>query len=227
VKAVIFDFSGTLFHCDDTENWLRDALADGGIEATAEEIAHYAKRLLESGGQPGSYSGDIPLPDHLRPLWQRRDLDPAAHRAVYIELMRAAGLPWPVSGYGSHDSGRQCRSYSRSSIPGQALETLKRRATPVAVLSNIPHDIRPVFRHYRIDSLVTGYVLSYEEGVKKPDPEIFRRACDLLGHDPGDVLMIGDNVSDDGGATSIGCEFRVVAHLPVTERPNALLEAIA
>jgi FMN phosphatase YigB (HAD superfamily) len=142
VKAVIFDFSGTLFHCDDTENWLRDALADGGIEATAEEIAHYAKRLLESGGQPGSYSGDIPLPDHLRPLWQRRDLDPAAHRAVYIELMRAAGLPWPGIEDRLYDRHWRPESWLPYPDTGQALETLKRRATPVAVLSNIPHDIR-------------------------------------------------------------------------------------
>lgn len=227
MKAVIFDFSGTLFHCDDTESWLRDTLAGAGIEATDEEIAYYARRLYDSGGQPGAYSGDIPLPDQLRPLWQRRDLDPSAHRAVYIELMRDAGLPWP----GIEDLLYDWHWHPESWLPypdtRQALEVLKQRALPVAVLSNIPRDIRPVFRHYGIDSLVTGYVFSYEEGVKKPDPEIFRRACDLLGHDPADVLMIGDNVYDDGGATSIGCEFRVVAHLPVTERPHALLEAIA
>lgn len=226
MKAVIFDFSGTLFHCDDTENWLRDTLADAGIEATAEEIAHYGGLLLESGGQPGSYSGDIPLPDRLQALWQQRDLDPAAHRAVYTELMRDAGLPWPGIEDLLYDSHWRPGSWRPYPDTRQALEILKRREMPVAVLSNIPHDIRPVFRHYGIESLVTGYVLSYEEGVKKPDPEIFRRACDLLGHDPGDVLMIGDNVSDDGGATSIGCEFRVVAHLPVTQRPDALLEAI-
>jgi HAD superfamily hydrolase (TIGR01509 family) len=227
VKAVIFDFSGTLFHCDDTENWLRDTLAGAGIEATEEEIAYYAKRLHDSGGQPGGYSGDIPLPDRLRPLWQRRDLDPAAHRAVYIELMRDAGLPWP----GIEDLLYDWHWHPESWLPypdtRQALEVLRRREIPVAVLSNIPRDVSPVFRYYGVDSLIAGYVFSYAEGVKKPDPEIFRRACDLLGHDPADVLMIGDNVADDGGAVSIGCEFRVVAHLPVTERPNALLEAIA
>jgi HAD superfamily hydrolase (TIGR01509 family) len=226
VKAVIFDFSGTLFRCTTTEAWLAETLADAGIEAAGDQIAHYAARLRDSGGQPGGYSGDIPLPDRLRPLWERRDLDPAAHHGVYTELMRMAGLPWP---------GIEDLLYAHHWDPGTwlpypdtrpALETLEHRGLPVAVLSNIPRDVRPVFRHHGLDQLITSYVFSYAEGRQKPDPEIFRRACALLGHDPGDVLMIGDNAAADGAATAIGCEFRLVAHLPVDQRPDALLAAI-
>jgi HAD superfamily hydrolase (TIGR01493 family) len=227
VKAVIFDFSGTLFHCEQTQGWLRNTLADAGIEATEEEIARYATRLHETGGQPGAYSGDIPIPDRLVPLWRRRDLDPPAHRAVYIELMRLAELPWP----GIEDLLYEHHWRPETWVPypdtRQALEILKRREIPVAVLSNIPRDVRPVFRHNGIEPLIKGYVFSYEVGAQKPDPEIFHRACDVLGHDPADVLMVGDNEAADGAATSVGCEFRQVTHLPVTQRPSALVEAIA
>jgi HAD superfamily hydrolase (TIGR01493 family) len=225
VKAVIFDFSGTLFHCGDTRTWLRDTLDGAGIAATEEEIARYAGRLSDSGGQPGGRSGDVPMPDELRPLWERRDLDPPAHRAVYTELMRAAALPWPGIEDALYD--QHWNSWEPYPDTREALEILNRRDIPAVVLSNIPRDIRPVFTQYDLGPLITGYVLSYEQGVRKPDPEIFRRACDLLGHDPGDVLMVGDNVVEDGAAADVGCGFRAVAHLPVTERPDALLAAIA
>jgi HAD superfamily hydrolase (TIGR01509 family) len=226
VQAVIFDFSGTLFRCVPAQTWLIDTLADAGIEATDDQIAYYAARLQDSGGQPGGYSGDVPLPDRLRPLWERRDLDPSAHRAVYTELMRMAELPWP----GIEDLLYEQHWHSRTWVPypdtRQALESLHDRGIPVAVLSNIPRDVRPVFRYHSLDPLISGYVFSYAEGRQKPDPEIFRRACGLLGHDPADVLMIGDNVAADGAATAIGCQFRAVAHLPVDQRPDALLAAI-
>jgi HAD superfamily hydrolase (TIGR01509 family) len=223
---VIFDFSGTLFRCVPAQTWLIDTLTDAGIEATDDQIAYYAARLQDSGGQPGGYSGDVPLPDRLRPLWERRDLDPSAHRAVYTELMRMAELPWP----GIEDLLYEQHWHSRTWVPypdtRQALESLHDRGIPVAVLSNIPRDVRPVFRYHSLDPLISGYVFSYAEGRQKPDPEIFRRACGLLGHDPADVLMIGDNVAADGAATAIGCQFRAVAHLPVDQRPDALLAAI-
>ena len=223
---MIFDFSGTLFRCVPAQTWLIDTLTDAGIEATDDQIAYYAARLQDSGGQPGGYSGDVPLPDRLRPLWERRDLDPSAHRAVYTELMRMAELPWP----GIEDLLYEQHWHSRTWVPypdtRQALESLHDRGIPVAVLSNIPRDVRPVFRYHSLDPLISGYVFSYAEGRQKPDPEIFRRACGLLGHDPADVLMIGDNVAADGAATAIGCQFRAVAHLPVDQRPDALLAAI-
>ena len=227
MQAVIFDFSGTLFHCAETRIWLADALADAGIEATDDQIAYYAARLLASGGQPGGRGGDVLLPDRVQSLWERRDLDPSAHRAVYTDLMRLAELPWPRIEDVLYEHHWHPGSWLPYPDTRQALETLRDRGLPVAVLSNIPRDVRPVFRYYRLDALVTGYVFSYQEGLRKPDPEIFRRACAVLGHDPADVLMIGDSVADDGAATAIGCEFRAVAHLPVGQRPDALIKAIA
>jgi putative hydrolase of the HAD superfamily len=226
VKAAIFDFSGTLFHCEDTEPWLRATLAEAGIEATEEEIAHYAGLLHDSGGQPGGYT-DFPVPAHLRELWEHRDLDRADHQAVYTALMRQAGLPWPGIEDLLYDRHWRAEAWLPYPDTRATLEVLKQRGIPVAVLSNIVSDVRPVFAHYGLDDFVSAYVLSFEQGIQKPDPEIFRRACDMLGQDPSDVLMVGDNVVADGAATIIGCAFRAVPHLPVTERPRALLDAVA
>jgi HAD superfamily hydrolase (TIGR01493 family) len=225
VKAVIFDFSGTLFHCEDTGSWLRGALAEAGIEVPQEEVDRYAERLHATGGQPGGHT-NFPVPEELKPLWDRRDLDPVDHRAAYTALIRRAALPW---------AGLTEILYDRHWLPAAwlpyqdtlaVLDTLARRNMPVAVLSNIASDLRPVFEYHGMDHLVASYVLSYQVGLQKPDPRIFKLTCDLLGHDPHDVLMVGDNAVADGGATEIGCEFRAVEHLPVSERPRALLNAI-
>lgn len=225
MKAVIFDFSGTLFRCEDAAAWLRATLAEAGIETTEEEIAHYAARLDASGGQPGGHS-DFPVPEHLAELWKNRDLDPESHQRVYTELMRQADLPWRGIEERLYDRHWRPRAWVPYPDTRAVLEGLAGRGMPVAVLSNIVSDVREVFAHYGLDGYVAAYVLSYEQGIQKPDPEIFRRACDLLGHDPADVLMVGDNAIADGAATQIGCVFRLVPHLPVAERPSALVEAV-
>jgi HAD superfamily hydrolase (TIGR01493 family) len=225
VKAVIFDFSGTLFRCEDTRSWLRGALTEAGIEAPDAEIDTYAERLAASGGQPGGHA-DFPVPEHLASLWERRDLAATDHRAAYTALIRRAGLPWPGLDDILYDRHRLPEAWLRYPDTRAALDLLAERGIPVAVLSNIGWDLRPVFEYHGMDHLVAGYVLSFETGLQKPDPRIFRLACDLLGEDPGDVLMVGDNPVADGAATEIGCSFRPVDHRPVTERPHALLDAV-
>jgi HAD superfamily hydrolase (TIGR01509 family) len=65
-------------------------------------------------------------------------------------------------------------------------------------------------------------VLSYEHGVQKPDPRLFRTACTALGVEPRDVLMVGDDRRADGGAAALGCGVHFVDHLPAAQRPSGL-----
>lgn len=224
-KAVIFDFSGTLFRCEDTISWLGAALDQAGIGASDSEIAEAAARLEATGGQPGAHPS-IAVPPRLAELWARRDSSAAAHRAAYSALIDEAALPWP---------GLTDMLYDRHAVPGAwwpypdtvaALRLLADRGVPVAVVSNIGWDLRPVFRHHDVDPMIRGYLLSFEEGLVKPDPRIFHKACELLGHEPPDVLMVGDDQIADAGATAIGCAFRLVPHRPPANRPRALLDAI-
>lgn len=225
-NAVLFDFSGTLFHCESAESWLRASLASVGIAATDAEVATYAARLHASGGQPGGHS-EFAVPAHLADLWARRDLSMKDHRAAYCALIADAGLPWP---------GLADVLYERHYAPAAwdvypdtvaVLQALRARGVPVAVVSNIGWDLRTVFKHFDVDHLIDAYVLSYEVGVKKPDPGIFALACELVGHAPADVLMVGDHLDADGGAAAIGCSFRLVSHAPVDSRPRALLDAVS
>ncbi len=48
---------------------------------------------------------------------------------------------------------------------------------PVAVVSNIGFDLRPLCAALGFAELVDAFVLSYEVGRCKPDPAIFLQAC--------------------------------------------------
>jgi HAD superfamily hydrolase (TIGR01493 family) len=221
IKGCLFDFSGTLFRIEPTERWLRGALAQVGIVAADEDIAYHAERLEHVGALPGGAPPHA-VPGHLRRLWDERDLDPQRHRAAYIGLAREAALPWPELYdvlYERHMSPDAWTPYPDAI---DVLTELRERGIRVALLSNIGWDLRPVLRRYGIDRYLDAQVLSFEHGVQKPDPQIFRIACDGIALAPEDVLMIGDSQEADGGARALGCAFRHVPPLPVDQRPHGL-----
>ena len=154
-------------------------------------------------------------------LWEDRDLSAEHHRAAYTGLSRTAGLPWDVHDalYARHMTPAAWRPYPDAAA---VLGALRERGVPVAVVSNIGWDLRPVFGAYGVDGDVARFVLSFEHGVKKPDPRIFRIACDALGAAPQDTLMVGDDQVADAGASALGCRVLLVDPLPAAERPDAL-----
>ncbi|MGH3167180.1 MAG: HAD family hydrolase [Trebonia sp.] len=91
----------------------------------------------------------------------------------------------------------------------RTLSALKAAGVRVAVLSDIhfdlrPLDLRPWFAHAGLEQYVDHFVLSYEHGVRKPDPAIFRIALDALGVASADALMVGDRARYDGPAVDVG-----------------------
>ncbi|MEY9941458.1 HAD family hydrolase [Streptacidiphilus sp. MAP5-3] len=237
--AVMFDFSGTLFRVTSTAEWLAGALEATGIELPAAEREDLAARLERAGALPG---GAVPeaVPDDLVPLWKERDLDARRHRAAFTAMTRLALSDTALAAHADHSdhSDRADRAdelvevlYDRHMSPAAwrpypdaeaTLKELRRREIPIAVVSNIGWDLRPVFREHGFDELVDAYVLSYEVGVVKPDPAIFQAAFTALGRVPTETLMVGDDAGADGGATALGCTFLEVAPLPVDQRPNGL-----
>jgi len=225
IKGVMFDFSGTLLRIESTKEWLGAVLTAAGIPLDGEEFGDWVRRLTECGALPG---GPPPLhmPAHLEQLWHERDLSADQHRAAYTGLFREAGTPLPEL-----EAELERALYDRHMTPGAwrpypdtepTLRELRRRGVPVAVVSNIGWDLRSIFRAHGLDELVDSYVLSFELGTQKPDPAIFRAACDRLGLTPADVLMVGDDRIADGGAEVLGCQVHFVDPLPVDQRPAGL-----
>lgn len=225
IKGVMFDFSGTLLRIESTEEWLGAVLASAGLPSTGEEFACLVQRLTEYGALPG---GPAPrhVPAHLEAMWRERDLSADQHRVVYTALAREAGLPAPELAQALYDRHMTPAAWRPYPDAEPTLRELRRRGIPVAVVSNIGWDLRPVFRTHGLDGLVDAYLLSFELGTQKPDPVIFRTACERLGLAPAEVLMVGDDRIADGGAQALGCAVRFVDHLPVDQRPSALTQVL-
>jgi HAD superfamily hydrolase (TIGR01493 family) len=219
VKACMFDFSGTLFRIESCEDWLRAVLAQEGIAAGEAEIEAAAERLATAGAQPGG-ARPRQVPPDLARLWAERDLTAKHHRAAFTGLSRTAELPWDIHDalYARHMTPAAWRPYPDTA---EVLGALRERGVPVAVVSNIGWDLRPVFREYGVAGEVAWFVLSFEHEVQKPDPRIFHIACEALGTAPQDALMVGDD-RVDAAAAALGCQVMMVDPLPVTERPGAL-----
>ncbi|MFE1952831.1 HAD family hydrolase [Streptomyces sp. NPDC059524] len=223
IKAVLFDFSGTLFRIEPTASWLRSALDALELELPAAEFEQAVAALTEAGAQPGGVTHHVRVPEHLAELVAARDVDATRHRAAFTGLAREVPLPddrlYDLL-YDRHMTPAAWRPYP-DALP--VLAALRERGVPVAVVSNIGWDPRPVFAAHGLDQYVDAYVLSYRHGVTKPDPRLFTAALEALGVAAGDALMVGDDRKADGGAAALGCATYFVDHLPADERPDGLL----
>ncbi|MFF4963617.1 HAD family hydrolase [Streptomyces sp. NPDC001037] len=225
MAAVLFDFSGTLFRVESTESWLRAVLEEAGLALTGPELADAAAALEAAGALPGG-ADPVEVPEGLAGLWAVRDKSAEQHRAAYTGLSRRVPLPAPELHDALYERHMSPAAWSPYQDAADVLRTLRERGIGVGVVSNIGWDLRPVFREHGLDAYVDAYVLSYEHGAQKPDPRLFSAACAELGADPREVLMVGDNRTADGGAAALGCRVHFVDHLPVAQRPDALLPVL-
>lgn len=217
IDAVLFDFSGTLFRLEQDSSWLAGVRDDAGEALDLEAQTELMRRMTAPIGQV------VELDEEYQYAWHNRDLDPALHRKVYLEVLRRSGV---------HHQEQAAALYQRLITPGEwtpypdTEAALKAAGPRVGVLSNIAFDIRPAFTQRGWDAHVAEFVLSFEVGSIKPRPEIFREAIDRLGVRAEETLMIGDSEEADGGARALGCAFALVEPLPTAERPDALLAAL-
>jgi HAD superfamily hydrolase (TIGR01509 family) len=214
IRGVLIDFSGTLFRLEISEQWLPDH--------EDEERAQHLMQVLTAPVNPS-----VTLPAHLLAEWHLRDLDPVVHERVYTESLRQAGLTEPGQAEAGYRQMLAPRSWSVYPDVAEALTRIKQAGLPVAVVSNIAWDIRPIFELAGVADLVDAFVLSFREGSIKPDEKLFRIACERIGVTPDEALMIGDSAEADGGAAALGIAVEIVPALPTAERPDALLTALA
>ncbi|MGW0146431.1 HAD family hydrolase [Streptomyces sp. NPDC003333] len=225
MTAVLFDFSGTLFRVESTESWLRGTLAEARRDLPEDELLEAARALEEMGALPGGAPPSW-LPEEVASVWGARDTSEELHRAAYTGLSRQVPLPDERLHDLLYDRHMAPAAWAPYPDAGEVLRALRDRGVGVAVVSNIGWDLRPVFRTHGLDPYIDAYVLSFEHGVQKPDRRLFTVACEALGADPRDVVMVGDSRRADGGAAALGCTVHFVDHLPTTERPDALLPVL-
>ncbi len=77
----------------------------------------------------------------------------------------------------------------------------------LAVVSNFDGRLRMILEHLAVSKFFRHVFLSSELGADKPDPLIYRRALEVSGFAPNEVLHVGDDPERDwAGAKAAGLE---------------------
>ena len=219
VRAVLFDFSGTLFRLEEDESWF------AGMHVNERAVdGHVQAELMRRMTAPTGRSVEMPQPAY--DAWVNRDLAPHLHREAYLHVLRESGM---VDDHAEQLYARLIDPSSWTPYPDTAevLQGLHTRGVRVAVVSNIAFDLRPAFAAIGVVDCVDEFVLSFEVGAVKPDSRIFETAVKRLGVPAEDTVMVGDSEEADGGARDAGCGFILVDPLPTAERPAGLRTALA
>jgi putative hydrolase of the HAD superfamily len=86
-----------------------------------------------------------------------------------------------------------------------ALLEARGRGWKIALVSNWDVRLRRVIEGMGIASLFDALIISTEVGAEKPDPRIFRIACNRLTVPPGEACHVGDSETEDvAGASAAG-----------------------
>jgi HAD superfamily hydrolase (TIGR01509 family) len=189
--GVLFDWRGTLVTTLSPAEWVREALRRLGRDDSPAVVAGVVDAIVQAAGDPDRL--DAPGVDCDREVHRAAyfgvfadaDLDAELARALYAVESDPAGNPFAVD-----------------VVP--VLRAISAHGIRVGVVSDIHFDLRPVFARAGLGGLVDAFVLSFEVGVQKPDPAIFRAALDALGTPPVGTLMVGDRLGPDGGAHALG-----------------------
>jgi len=206
VQAMLFDWRGTLVVMLPVSAWVERALERAGRDSSAHTVAGITAALLAA----------VEHPD-VQHSWDRVDESARLHRETYARLFHVARV----------DDDLADALYAVESDPGNnpfadevtdILEALKLAGVRVAIVSDIHFDLRPVFADAGLADLVDRFVLSFEHGVQKPNPQIFQVALDELGVEPAAALMVGDRASHDGAAAELGIPTVIVPPLTATSQ---------
>lgn len=207
--VLLFDLFGTLVFFDDA-SVPRMEVAGHTIAMTIAGLPE----LVEEG-LPG-----VAVVDFLRELRRTSAVMAAHKRAAGVEIPTRVRFERTLEalGAGADAAGRVARematrhmdTLARSVVcpPGRRrlLEGLAGEHR-LALLSNFDDGAtaRRVLAEAGLASIFEAIVVSEEEGLRKPNPEIFHRACRRLDAAPERCLYVGDTLVEDvEGATAAG-----------------------
>jgi HAD superfamily hydrolase (TIGR01549 family) len=215
IRAVLFDFAGTLFMPQPAARQVALAADTLGLPLTLRECERLAEQFLRVGMPGGPYPASIP--EELEESYAQRDLSPEAHRSAYVALMSSVPAPEGLVAavYARIRSKDGWIAYSDTQ---ETIHALTERGVPVGLVSNVGFDLRPILTAHGLDQLARHATLSCEHRVAKPSPELFRRALASLDAQPEDTLMVGDHQLADGGAAALGIHTLILPMSPAGTR---------
>ena len=95
-----------------------------------------------------------------------------------------------------------------------ALDRLRAAGVRTALVSDAGSDDVESWERSPLRTRLDATVFSYQLGIRKPDPRIYRHALDAVGMRPQDALYVGDGGSDEHrGAHAVGMPAVLVTRL--------------
>ncbi|NOD93153.1 HAD-IA family hydrolase [Ruegeria sp. HKCCD4884] len=178
MKAVVFDIGNVLIRWDPHLAWLHEM---GSREAVAEFLTRidFQDRNLRADG--GENFADL-----------ASELDDAEDRqrmSVYVERY-AMTVPQKIEG------------------TWQLLYRLKEQGTQVHAITNWSAETWPVGvgAHPELGDVFDVTIVSGQEKLLKPQPEIFHRLCERAGLAPENCIFIDDGRHNVDGARAVGMD---------------------
>ena len=194
IRAVLFDWGDTLFASPDAAQVIVDAAAERGARVTYADARALWYEIWAAGKTPEE-------------LAKGRDLSMDLHRAAWTSLFERADRVVPGIGPLLYDRVLSQERWLPYADTEQTLRALRERGVKIGIVSNVPRELATIFAAHRLDGLIDAFTHSYEVGAEKPDPRIFLAACERLGADPDEALMVGDHAVADGGSVAAGLRF--------------------
>ena len=180
LRAVFLDAGGTIIHLD--RAFILDALASRGLHRTEEQFRtadEAARRRVGVILRSGDASDDTSR-WHAYTQTMLHELSCSGADADYVRDLvsqrHRAGTLWSMIIDGT----------------AEALETLRNRGLTLGVVSNADGRVARFIEHAGLLDHVDFVIDSGAVGVEKPDPEIFRIACERAGVQPHETVHVGD-----------------------------------
>jgi putative hydrolase of the HAD superfamily len=160
----------------------------------------------------------------------------AQRERMWLDALRVAGLDDRAVAREAAAAYGRARAGAVELAPGarELLAALRERGCKLGLVTNGFAETH----HDKIDrlglrELIDAFFLADEVGMVKPDPELFRHACRVLGSEPARTAMVGDRYGRDVvGAHAAGL-FTVLLDVhahpipPDGPRPDAVVDTIA
>lgn len=189
-RAVCFDWRGTLVVDMTTEEWVARALTSIGRGANGADLDDIVDKIVSRSDVDRLWADGI-------------DSDAIVHRETYISYLDDAGVDSElIQALYREESNAANNPFADDVL--QTFSQISKLGVQIVILSDIHFDIRPAFRDGGLANFVDSYVLSFEQGVQKPDRRIFEKVLASLCIKPGELLMVGDRAAYDGAAVEVG-----------------------
>ncbi|MGN9907674.1 HAD family hydrolase [Phytohabitans sp. LJ34] len=202
-SAVLLDFDRTLFAFDDSVRWPRTALSTLHRDLPPDEVLALHHRLEHARQHPD-----------IRAQQTGCQRSPEQHRRAHTAWFQHAGIDPPLA-EALYNQLTGTTAWIPYADTADTITRLHKRGIPVAIVSNVGWNIRPLFEYHGLASLVDSFVLSCEHGTEKPDTQLFSVACANLGVHTAETLMVGDDPVNDGAATAIGISVAILPRRPM------------